>query len=190
MGMKLGKFSSNSSKVLETIQSEDVAPKKQDEDIDDGKKLISKQTKIIGTTWDPSEDVISFPYPELQDLKIPRTKRGISKLIPTIYDINGELAPYILRGKVILSDTWAYEKVNEHDDNINGKEDVQKDPDNPNNKLKVKKSTKLSWDELLPDHLTKAFEDWIKDIEVMSTFKTSRYMFGKVNKKFNDPPPR
>ena len=65
MGMKFGKFSSNSSKVLETIQSEDVAPKKEDEDNSDGKKLNSKQTKIIGTTWDPSEDVISFSYLEL-----------------------------------------------------------------------------------------------------------------------------
>ena len=77
MGMKFGKFSSNSSKVLETIPSEDVAPTKEDEYYEDGKKLISEQTKIIGTTWDPSIIVISFSYLKLLDLKIPRTKRGI-----------------------------------------------------------------------------------------------------------------
>ena len=41
---------------------------------------------------------------------IPYTKRGLSSVIPSIYEINGEIEPYILRGKVILSKTWAYEK--------------------------------------------------------------------------------
>ena len=77
------------------------------------------------------------------DLKIPRTKRGISKLIPTIYDINGELAPYILREKVILSDTLAFEKVEEFDDDNEGG-DIQKGQDNANNTPSDRKSTKLT----------------------------------------------
>lgn len=56
---------------------------------------------------------------------MPRTKRGISQLISMINDINGELVPYIFREKVILSDTWAFEKVEEHDDE-NGSVDDQK----------------------------------------------------------------
>ena len=38
------------------------------------------------------------------------TKRGVSSIIPSIYDISGHIAPYILKGKSILSRIWAYEK--------------------------------------------------------------------------------
>ena len=132
--MKIGKSSSNSSNVLESVPCEDVAATKEDEDDEDGKKLISKRTNIIGTAWDPSEDVISFPYLKFLDSNIPRTKRDISKLILTIYDVDGELAPYILRGKVILSDTSALDKVEEFDE-VNEGEDVRRDQDSLKNTL-------------------------------------------------------
>ena len=38
------------------------------------------------------------------------TKRGVSSIIPSICDISGHIAPYILKGKSILSRIWAYEK--------------------------------------------------------------------------------
>ena len=39
------------------------------------------------------------------------TKRGVSSIIPSIYDCSGHIALYILKGKSILSRIWAYEKV-------------------------------------------------------------------------------
>ena len=38
------------------------------------------------------------------------TKRGISCLIPSIFDVHGFISPYILIGNMILSRVWAYEK--------------------------------------------------------------------------------
>ena len=66
----------------------------------------SKPTKVLGAMWDPSDDTLSFRYSKLLDTKIEHTKRGISKIIPAIFDVNGEIAPFILRGKMILSMTW------------------------------------------------------------------------------------
>ena len=63
--------------------------------------------------WDPSDDTSSFPYSKLLDTDIDHTKRGISKIISAIFDINGEISPFILRVKMILSMTWAYEKPEE-----------------------------------------------------------------------------
>ena len=71
---------------------------------------LSKPTKIIGTLWDPSADTLSFPYQKLVEEPITYSKRGVSKIIASIYDVNGELAPFILRGKVILSLVWSYER--------------------------------------------------------------------------------
>ena len=39
------------------------------------------------------------------------TKRGVSSIIPRIYDISGHITPYIRNGKSILSRIWAYEKA-------------------------------------------------------------------------------
>ena len=38
------------------------------------------------------------------------TKRGVISIISSIYDISGQIAPYILKVKSILSGIWAFEK--------------------------------------------------------------------------------
>ena len=106
MNMELSKFVSNSIKVLKEIKKDDLAKEENDTESVE----ISKPTKVLGTMWDPNNDTLSFPYTKLLDNEIEHTKRGISKIIPSIYDINGEIAPFILRGKVILSMAWAYDK--------------------------------------------------------------------------------
>ena len=79
-----------------------------------------------------------------------------------------------MRGKVILSETWAYEKPI----------DSSEHPNDPSTKR-----SKLTWDEPLPTHLDKEFRDWIKDIELIANYKVKRYLFGSAGKKFRKPPP-
>ena len=107
--------------------------------------------------------------------EIPSSKRGISSIIPSIFDVNGEIEPYILRGKVILSETWAYEKPI----------DSSEHPNDPSTKR-----SKLTWAEPLPTHLEKEFREWIKDIELIANYKVKRYLFGSSGKRFQKPPPR
>ena len=113
MGMKATKYASNSSEVLATIPTEDLAPTTQKEfpASPGSPEFISKSTKVVGMAYEPEKDVFTFkPYAKLLEKSIPMTKRGVSSIIPSIYDISGHIAPYILKGKSILSRIWAYEK--------------------------------------------------------------------------------
>ena len=113
MGMKATKYASNSSEVLATIPHEDLAPTTEKEfpSSPGSPELISKTTKVVGMSYDPERDVFTFkPYAKLLEKPIPMTKRGVSSIIPSIYDCSGHIAPYILKGKSILSRIWAYEK--------------------------------------------------------------------------------
>ena len=51
------------------------------------------------------------------------TKRGVSSVIPTIYDVSGHIEPYILKGKAILSKIWAFEQPIIEKDEVNTKSD-------------------------------------------------------------------
>ena len=62
--------------------------------------------------YEPVGDVFTLkPYAKLLEKSIPMTKRGVSSIIPSIYDCSGHIAPNILKGKSILSRIWAYEKA-------------------------------------------------------------------------------
>ena len=59
----------------------------------------------------PEEDIFTFePYNKILEKSIPMTKRGVSSVIPTIYDVSGHIEPYILKGTAILSKIWAFEQ--------------------------------------------------------------------------------
>ena len=76
----------------------------------DTEQLMSANTKILGVNYDPKNDNFHFKsYSRLLEKGPTFTKRGISSLIPSIFDVNGIISPYILKGKVILSRVWAYE---------------------------------------------------------------------------------
>ena len=114
MGMKATKYASNSSEVLETIPTEDLAPTTQKEfpASPGSPELISKTTKVVGMAYEPERDVFTFkPYAKLLEKSIPMTKRGVSSIILSICDCSGHIPPYILKGKSILSRIWAYEKA-------------------------------------------------------------------------------
>ena len=101
--------------MLETIPEEDRNPKTaielQPNGSSDQLGSISDTTKIVGLCWNPENDTLSLEqYKTLLEKEIPSSKRSISSIIPSMFDVNGEIEPYILRGKIILSETWAYEK--------------------------------------------------------------------------------
>ena len=88
------KWATNSQEVLATIPLTDRAPI---EDIhfnleQTEQSPVSKSTKVIGMTWKPAEDTFTFEsYKHLVDNpgSIRYSKRGISSLVPKIYDVMG-----------------------------------------------------------------------------------------------------
>lgn len=123
-----------------------------------------------------SNDTFNFgPCQKLLERNISFAKRGISSIIPPIWNINGENQPYILRGTVILSGAWAYEKPTESSD-----KPCQSRP----------KPLTLDRDESLPEHLDKEFRSWINDIEIIVKYIAKRYLFGCSDDGFEVPPPR
>ena len=101
--MKVTKYVYNSPELLETIPEEDRNPTTAIELKPNGSSdqlgSISDTTKIVGLCWNPENDTFSFEqYKTLLGKDIPSTKRGISSIIPSTFDVNGEIEPYILRG--------------------------------------------------------------------------------------------
>lgn len=65
-------------------------------------------TKVIDLSYVPESDTLTLtPYRKILEKSIPMTKRGVSSVIPTIYDVSGHIEPYTLKGKAILSKIWA-----------------------------------------------------------------------------------
>ena len=99
-GMDARKWMSNSAMVLSKIPSEDRSTKI---DLDDG-QLPS--VKTLGVLWSATEDAFSFKFtPPEKDFSV--TKRSILKKMAAIFDPLGFVAPYVVRGKMILQDLWA-----------------------------------------------------------------------------------
>ena len=102
IGMKVTNYMSYSSKVLNSIPKDDLGLLMENDEPDE-KEIKSAYTKILGIKFDPVQDLFHFSsYAKLLEKEPIFTKHGISSLIPSIFDVNGLISPYILRGKVIL----------------------------------------------------------------------------------------
>ena len=142
MKMRITKWSSNSAAVLKTIPKEELSPYEEvkESNITFGDPdIISQTTKCLGMTFCPKTDIFNYnSYEELSTLEekaLKLTKRGISSIIPRIYDPTGLLQPFILKGKLILQQTWVYRKKD-------GKE--------------------LGWDDKLPEEIKKQMVEMVK----------------------------
>ncbi|XP_072932542.1 uncharacterized protein [Epargyreus clarus] len=100
-GFELQKWRSNSDELLKVMKSIETKGdntgnlKIQEDDI----------TKIMGLTWDRSED--SFRYVvNLPELKKPVTKRRIISDISRLYDPLGWVGPSIIIAKIIIQKLW------------------------------------------------------------------------------------
>ena len=156
MKMRITKWSSNSMTVLKTIPKADLYPydEIQGKDITFGDPdIISQTAKCLGMTFCPKTDVFNYSsYEKLSQLEgkaLKMTKRGISSIIPRIYDPTGLLQPFILKGKLILQQAWTYRN----------------------------EGKPLGWDDKLPDEIKNRWLKWIAEIKEASKFEVNRYIF-------------
>ena len=162
MQMRITKWSSNSTALLKTIPKEELSPYEEvDENHGDitfgDPEIVSQSTKCLGMSWTPKTDVLNYnSYESLSQLEgkaLKLTKRGISSVIPRIYDPTGLLQPFILKGKLILQSAWTYRKED-------GKA--------------------LDWDDNLPEEIKNRWLKWIAEIKEVSKFEVKRYLFTTI----------
>ena len=157
MRMRITKWSSNSTELLKTIPKEELSPYEEikDSNITFGDpEIISQTTKCLGMTFCPKTDVFNYnSYEELSKLEgkaLKLSKRGISSIIPRIYDPTGLLQPFILKGKLILQQCWVY---------------------------RSKEGEALGWDDKLPEEIRNRWLKWLNEIKEAAKFQVNRYIF-------------
>ena len=97
-GIYLHKVISNSKEVLEALPPHDLASSIQDVDLDlEGLPI----EKVLGICWNAGSDAFTFRIC-LKDR--PYTRRGILSTVSSIYDPIGFVAPFTIRGKIILQE--------------------------------------------------------------------------------------
>ena len=72
---------------------------------DEENRVPPLEEKVLGIKWDLENDKITINSDNLQEVlsKKLRTKRHLWKLVPSVYDPLGLLAPYTIRGRLIIS---------------------------------------------------------------------------------------
>ena len=99
-GMKPHKWLSNSRKVLVRIPIEERAKKI------DIKDNILPSTKTLGIVWMAEGDTFTFLSNHAHD-DFNYTKRNFLKKISTLFDPLGLLAPFTIRLKLLMQETWS-----------------------------------------------------------------------------------
>ena len=166
MCMKVRKWVTNSQQLLKTIPEDDRYPFEpivksgQDENLtfqegSDNANVITKDTTCLGMSFNPRLDCLHYQtYGNLIQTKPPKeTKRGISSIIPSLYDPCGLIMPFLAEGKSILQRTWCY---------------------------RDKKGVSLDWDDNLPSDIKLDFAKWLDFIPQISTIRHPRYLFEEL----------
>ena len=95
--MEAKKWLSNSHKVLENIPKENRA-----KEVDLDSELPT--TKALGISWNAERDSFKFKVTK-PDYEV-KTKRSFLKLVSTIFDPHGFVAPVILNAKILIQELW------------------------------------------------------------------------------------
>ncbi|PIK44961.1 hypothetical protein BSL78_18184 [Apostichopus japonicus] len=98
VGLKLHKFTSNSTKVMGTLPPEEHSKGVKDLNVMYNSSNIER---ALGVYWCVESDTFQFRI-SLQDK--PLTRRGILSIVSSVYDPLGFLAPVVLVGKQILQE--------------------------------------------------------------------------------------
>ena len=124
--MHIGKFYSNSKKVIAGLPEEKRAKEALMSEFDKN-NTVFEATKVLGMTWKADGDMITFSskYSSLEEWlrklgltkKEDWTKRTILKAVASTYDPLGLINPCIVWGRVIIQDLWAIEGL-DWDDKI------------------------------------------------------------------------
>lgn len=94
-GMNLRKWSSNSSLVLNKINSGHKASNA------DSQKVI----KTLGLRWEPESDTFSFEVKKMDEVQLV-TKRTVLSDVAKLFDPIGLLAPVVITAKVFIQSLW------------------------------------------------------------------------------------
>lgn len=106
-GFKIGKFLSNSTKVLETL-GEPKSEQQRQLDLDPVQKL----ERVLGMFWNTSTDcfMFSLKYAEINEAVVHGrrypTKREILQTLMSIFDPLGLLQHFLIKLKILLQNVW------------------------------------------------------------------------------------
>ena len=100
------KWKTNSPELLKNIPESDRAPVKDSLLIDeqDDSKIISDNSKMLGLSWDPENDIIFFNH-EMISKENDDTKTAVASLLAKIYDPLGLVSPFVLQARQVLKKT-------------------------------------------------------------------------------------
>lgn len=107
-GFEIRNWTSNSKKVLESLPESDLGPSAVKFNIEG----TSESERTLGLYWFPVDDVLSFDVSMkriseeiLKCLQRP-TKREMLRVVMSVFDVQGFLAPLTIKSRILLQDTW------------------------------------------------------------------------------------
>ena len=103
--MKPHKWLSNSRKVLDQIPFKERAKKIDIKDISYQQNLRNL-TKTLGIVWMAEQDIFTILSNDVDD-DFNYTKRNFLKRMSTLFDPLGLLAPFTIRSKPLMQETWS-----------------------------------------------------------------------------------
>ena len=103
-GFRLTKWISNSKEVIESVPPEDRAKEVKDLDLDSAVLPIER---ALGVQWDTQEDMFGI---RIKQKEVTFTRRGLLRVVSSVYDPLGFVCPFILQAKKIFQDECKREK--------------------------------------------------------------------------------
>ena len=103
-GFRLTKWISNSKRVLDSIPAEDRAKEVKSLDLD---SAVLPVERALGVHWDTQEDRLGI---RIKKREAVFTRRGLLRIVSSIYDPLGFVAPFVLQAKRIFQDECKREK--------------------------------------------------------------------------------
>ena len=97
-GFRLTKWASNSRQVLSALPSTELAKADIDLDLDE-----MPVQRILGMRWDTNTDEFTFRTVKTD---APLTKRGVIRIIATLFDPLGFLSPFVFIAKRLMQELW------------------------------------------------------------------------------------
>ena len=94
--MNTREWASNSKEFMEFLPQQDKADK-------------PENTKVLGINWNLISDELSVPSPSNSIFEHASTKRGVLKVIASIFDPLGYFSPTILNAKLFMKELWVKE---------------------------------------------------------------------------------
>ncbi|XP_065192597.1 uncharacterized protein LOC135823676 [Sycon ciliatum] len=107
-GFHLRKWLSTSAEVLQSIPAADRAASAT---LNVGEHIhcTLPTTKTLGVTWSADKDVFSFHFKRPEFTKL--TRRSVLSGLASAFDPRGQIAPFTIRARVLLQDTWLLDQA-------------------------------------------------------------------------------